>query len=201
MEFSLKLQELRKQRGLTQEELAEALYVSRTAVSKWESGRGYPSIDSLKAISSFFALTLDELLSSNEVLRIAECDKAEGKERTITLCYGLIDVLAILFFFVPIFAVRANGEITAVSLIALDGVRVYLKILYLSFSAATTLIGIATLALQGFKLRLWTKYKVKISCVITTILTLVFIVSLQAYAAAFAFSLLVVKATVLIKIK
>ena len=48
--------------GLTQEELAESLYVSRTAISKWESGRGYPNIDSLKAISKFFSVTIDELL-------------------------------------------------------------------------------------------------------------------------------------------
>ena len=54
MEFHEKLQELRKNRGLTQEELAEALYVSRTAISKWESGRGYPSIDSLKKINPIF---------------------------------------------------------------------------------------------------------------------------------------------------
>ena len=53
MEFHEKLQELRKNRGLTQEELAQVLYVSRTAISKWESGRGYPSIDSLKEISNF----------------------------------------------------------------------------------------------------------------------------------------------------
>ena len=60
MEFHEKLQELRKKKGLTQEELAEALYVSRTAVSKWESGRGYPSIDSLKAIGSFFGMTYEK---------------------------------------------------------------------------------------------------------------------------------------------
>ena len=56
MEFKEKLQELRKQKGITQEDLAEALYVSRTAISKWESGRGYPNIESLKAISKFFDL-------------------------------------------------------------------------------------------------------------------------------------------------
>ena len=57
MEFHEKLQELRKQKELTQEELAEALYVSRTAISKWESGRGYPSIDSLKAISNYLSIS------------------------------------------------------------------------------------------------------------------------------------------------
>ena len=54
MEFNEKLQELRKQKGLTQEELAVTLFVSRTAVSKWESGRGYPNIESLKTIAEFF---------------------------------------------------------------------------------------------------------------------------------------------------
>ena len=50
-----------------QEELAEALYVSRTAVSKWESGRGYPSIDSLKEISRYFSVTIDDLLSGEQL--------------------------------------------------------------------------------------------------------------------------------------
>ena len=77
MEFHERLQELRKQKGLTQEELAQALFVSRTAVSKWESGRGYPNIDSLKAISAFFSVTIDELLSSKEALTLA----AGGKSR------------------------------------------------------------------------------------------------------------------------
>lgn len=70
MEFHEKLQELRKNRGLTQEELAEALYVSRTAISKWESVRGYPSIDSLKEISDYFSVTIDDLLSGEKLLSI-----------------------------------------------------------------------------------------------------------------------------------
>ena len=52
------LQDLRREKGITQEELAEVLYVSRTAISKWESGRGYPSIDSLKEISNYFSVTI-----------------------------------------------------------------------------------------------------------------------------------------------
>lgn len=62
MEFNEKLQELRKGKKLTQEELAQDLFVSRTAISKWESGRGYPSIDSLKEISRYFSVSIDELI-------------------------------------------------------------------------------------------------------------------------------------------
>ena len=75
MEFNEKLQELRKSKGLTQEELAEKLFVSRTAISKWESGRGYPSIDSLKEISRYFSVTIDELICPEEFLSASEEEK------------------------------------------------------------------------------------------------------------------------------
>ena len=77
MEFNEKLQQLRKNKGLTQEELAQAIYVSRTAVSKWESGRGYPNIDSLKELAKFFSVTVDELLSPDEIITAAENEKQE----------------------------------------------------------------------------------------------------------------------------
>ena len=51
MEFCDKIKKIRTDNNLTQEQFAEKLYVSRTAVSKWESGKGYPSIDSLKSVS------------------------------------------------------------------------------------------------------------------------------------------------------
>ena len=84
MEFNQKLQELRKRKGLTQEELAQLLFVSRTAISKWESGRGFPNIESLKAISGFFSVSLDELLSGEELLTIAETDGREKEETVLT---------------------------------------------------------------------------------------------------------------------
>ena len=56
MEFSEKLQQLRTEKGLTQEQLAEKLYVSRTAISKWESGRG-----SLTTVFGIAELTLQNL--------------------------------------------------------------------------------------------------------------------------------------------
>ena len=49
MTLGEKLKKLRTDSGLTQEELAEKLFVSRTAISKWESNRGYPNIETLKA--------------------------------------------------------------------------------------------------------------------------------------------------------
>ena len=92
MEFNKKLQDLRKQKELTQEELAEKLYVSRTAISKWESGRGYPNIESLKSIAKFFSVTVDELLSTDEVLTIAEEDNKLKEKHFRNLTYGLLDL-------------------------------------------------------------------------------------------------------------
>ena len=108
MEFNEKLQALRKQKGLTQEELAEKLYISRTAVSKWESGRGYPNIDSLKAISKLFGITIDELLSGDELLNIAEED-TKLKERALRdLIFGLLDCSMALLLFLPFFGQKAE---------------------------------------------------------------------------------------------
>ena len=91
MDFNEKLQELRKQNNLTQEELADALYVSRTAISKWESGRGYPNIDSLKAISKYFSVSLDELLSGDEIITIAEEDNKKKEKHMRDMAYDLLD--------------------------------------------------------------------------------------------------------------
>ena len=199
MEFNEKLQELRKQRGLTQEELAEKLYVSRTAISKWESGRGYPNIESLKAIAKFFSVTVDELLSSGEVLTIAEEDNKRKEKHFRDLMYGLLDLCIAMLLFLPFFAEKADGIVRSVSLIALDGVQPYLKIAYFAVVFSMIVMGILTLALQNCQWVAWVKSKTMISLILGAIAVLVFMISSQPYAAVFAFALLAIKALMLIK--
>lgn len=199
MEFNEKLQELRKQKGLTQEELAELLYVSRTAISKWESGRGFPNIESLKAISKFFSVSLDKLLSGEEILAIAENDHKQ-KERTLRdLIFGLLDCGMALLLFLPFFGQKADGVIREVSLLSLIGVQQYLKAAYIAFVSIMVVLGIMTLALQNCRQRLWTQSKSVLSLALSAAGVCLFIISQQPYAAVFVFVFLIIKALMLIK--
>ena len=174
------------------------LYVSRTAVSKWESGRGYPNIDSLKMIAGTFGITVDELLSTDELLTAAEEETRQKATHLRDLLYGLLDVSIALLLFLPLFAARTGDEIRSVSLIALAGVQPYLKIAYFIAVADMILVGILMLALQNCRAVAWVKSKAVLSLSLGAALVLLLIVSSQPYAATFAFVLLAIKALVLI---
>lgn len=193
MEFNEKLQELRKKRGLTQEELASKLYVSRTAISKWESGRGYPSIESLRMISEFFSVSIDDLLSSNEALSIAEKSNRKNEKRLTGLVFGLLDLSMLLLLILPLFAQRVGEAITPSSLISLDGVQPYIKVSYFILVISTSLFGAVTLALQGFYATLWLKLKGIISLSLGVLPVILFMITLQPYASVFTFALLLIK--------
>lgn len=199
MEFNEKLQELRKEKGLTQEQLAQELYVSRTAISKWESGRGYPNIDSLKEIAAFFSVTVDELLSSGEILSIAAEEKQKMKKHFRDLVFGLCDVCSLLMFFLPLFATRADGVIEACSLISLYGIQPLVKVLFSVLSALTAVSGVLTLAAQNLKINFWEKGKYIISLFLSAITLIFLILCLQPYAAIFTFVLSSFKTIALIK--
>ncbi|MBR5265508.1 MAG: helix-turn-helix transcriptional regulator, partial [Clostridia bacterium] len=130
MEFNEKLQKLRKDKGLTQEELAQILYVSRTAISKWESGRGYPSIESLKAIAGFFSVTIDELLSGEEIITIAEEDNKNREKGLRSMVYSMLDLSVILLFFLPFFGQSNMGIVEEVSLLNLKECQLWLRVAY-----------------------------------------------------------------------
>jgi transcriptional regulator with XRE-family HTH domain len=199
MELHEKIQELRKQKGLTQEELARILHVSRTAVSKWESGRGYPNIDSLKAIAVCFSVTVDTLLSSEELLTLAQEDTKQKETHFRDLIFGLLDISIAMFFFLPFFGQKENGLVQAVSLLELSAISLYLKIAYHSVVIGIVGTGILTLALQNWKKTFWIQKKNMISVLLNAAGTLLFIVSLQPYAAAFLFIFLAIKVLILVK--
>ena len=199
MEFNEKLQELRKQKGLTQEELAEALYVSRAAVSKWESGRGYPNIDSLKEISRFFSVTIDDLLSGSEILTIAEEDQKQKNSLLLDLVFGLLDLSVSMFLFLPLFGQREHDTVYEVSLLALSNIAPYLMGAYIAIIAGMILWGILTLALQNCNGKFWVNYKRRISFLLGGSGTLLFIVGMQPYAAALLFIFLCIKVLVFTK--
>lgn len=67
MNLSAKLTSLRKQKGLTQMDLAEKLNVSRQAISRWEVGTAVPSTDNLKVLSELYGVTVDYLLNDDTV--------------------------------------------------------------------------------------------------------------------------------------
>ncbi len=199
MELNEKIQELRKQKGLTQEQLAEVLIVSRAAVSKWESGRGYPNIDSLKAIANFFGVTIDELLSGNELLTIAEEDTKKKEKQFRDLVFGLLDCSIAMFFFLPFFGQKVDGILQEVSLFSLTGISPYLRTAYFVVIIGIILSGISTLALQNCHKAIWVKNKSGISLVLNAVGALIFIISSQPYAATFLFVFLTIKVLLLKK--
>ena len=199
MEFNEKLQELRKREGLTQEALAERLFVSRTAVSKWESGRGFPNLESLKAIAKVFSVSLDELLSGEEILAIAEKDQNQRKQTVLDLVFGLLDCGMVLLLFLPFFGQKTGSAIQVVSVLALREVQPYLRIAYIVFVLAMAMVGVFTLALQNCRQRLWVQSKRWVSLSVSALGLCLFIVSQQPYAAVFVFAFFAIKAFMLIK--
>lgn len=95
MQFHDRLKKYRKERGLTQEELADKLHVSRSAVAKWENGLGLPSSESLEDLAAFFGTTQEELLADRETETII-VEKNSKLSRQKKWLIGLVSLVAAL---------------------------------------------------------------------------------------------------------
>ena len=199
MEFGEKIQKLRNQNKWTQEQLAEKLYVSRTAVSKWESGKGYPNIDSLKDIAKLFNKTIDELLSSEEIIDIAKKENTSNIKRTNNLIYGLLDIISVLFIFLPLYAHKAENFVYSVSLISTNDISNIIKVAYIVILSILSLIGIAELIMNFVDNKKFQRIVNSISLIVETISILFFAISRQTYLTAIIFIILIIKIAVIIK--
>lgn len=199
MEFNEKLQELRKNKGLTQEELAEALYVSRTAVSKWESGRGYPNIDSLKEISKFFSVTIDDLLSSERIIHIAESENKSNIQNICDFLFGITDLLNILLIILPLYPKTINNHVYSVNLFLHSDISSVNRAIYLSMFIVLILFGTVKIIVNQMKIMKGRNVLTNTSVVVNIVVVLILSLARQAYAIVIAFLLLVIKSILVIK--
>ena len=200
MEFNEKLQELRKSRSLTQEELAEALFVSRTAISKWESGRGYPSIDSLREISRYFSVTIDDLICSEEMISVAENEKKEFADKSLSLICNAMDILLAILLFIPAFGNGPDSSET-VSLFGLTGITPWVKTIFVVIIATAILNGICGVIIANFNKPVWNKHRLITGVILSILTVIVLIATKQPYAGIVCFAFLVIKGFLIIKVK
>lgn len=199
MEFNEKLQELRKNRGLTQEELAESLYVSRTAISKWESGRGYPNIESLKDISKFFSVSIDDLLSGEKIIFIAEKENKSNIQNICDLLFGIIDAMSILLIILPLYPKRVDDLIYSVNLFSYDRLSSVSYIIYWIMFISLVSVGIIKVIFNQMKIEKMRNVITNISIIVSIITILFLIVTRQVYAPIIAFLFLIFKGILVLK--
>lgn len=199
MEFNEKLQQLRNGKNLTQEQLAEQLYVSRTAISKWENGKGYPNIVSLKCISKFFAVSIDELLSSEELITLAETERLSNVKRIYNIISGIIDVSAVALIVLPIYGEPRGNYIYHVNLLS----NTHLPNIDLGIHWAIFLfiigLGIARIAFIFFEKELFYNITSKVSIATGAVAICLYAAAREPYATILLFLFFVVKVFLLLQ--
>lgn len=197
MEFSEKLAQLRKGKGLTQEQLAKELYVSRTAVSKWENGRGTPSIDSLRAIAKFFDVTVDELLSADAVLEAALSERRELSLEQLQLASAWLSLVALACFVLPLYKSHLGDAFTSVPLYQLES---SLAPVFAIAQLVMAVCGVAALLATRFDRQRIAKILLIAGDALCAVLALVFALASQPYPACVFLVLLVSKMFIRIKL-
>ncbi len=198
MTFHEKLQQLRNDSKLTQEALAEKLFVSRVTVSKWETGRGYPNLDSLKAMAEIFGVSIDQLLSNDELFEAAQTNLKKNSANLRSIVFGLFDFLIMLFFFLPLFVdyTAHADKVVHLSLLNLNCSSAITKLFLEIFTGLLPLLGIVELALQNCE----KKWLGILSIVFSVILILLYISTNQQNACILTFFFLIAKVVVLFKV-
>ena len=199
MEFNEKLQQLRKNKGLTQEELAEKLYVSRTAISKWESGRGYPNIDSLKEISGFFSVSIDELLSTEKLLFIAEKENKSNIKNICEKLFSVVDLLSVLLIILPLYPNTVDGFIYSVNLLNYVEASEFNKVVYWCGFLVFIVLGIVKLVLIKMKKEKVNKLITVVSVSLNILIVMLFALTREVYALILVFLFLIIKCLLLFK--
>lgn len=199
MEFNEKLRQLRKENEMTQEQLAEKLFVSRTAISKWESGKGYPNLESLKSISTLFSISIDDLLSGEELISLAAGENRVNMSKVFSLVYGILDIMTLAFLFLPLYSRQDSDMIRTVNLFANPDANAITWTIYILLPVLMALMGAAQITTQYFSNEKWYRISRTGSVLLQAFSILVLIETRQPYATSLLFLLFMIKVVLLIK--
>lgn len=127
MEFSSKIREVRKKENLTQEEFAEKIFVSRNAVAKWETNRGYPDIQNLITISDVFEISLDELVKKDKNVKNKIIAESSSKKWHLLVIIYLITIILYILYFLFAHKIFMIGFLIATLFMLVIEVYVFIK--------------------------------------------------------------------------
>ena len=198
MDFGEKLKALRTERGLTQEQLAARLYVSRTAVSKWETGGGSPNLDSLQAVVRLFDVSVDDLLSADDLIVLARDERRSTARSSGMLSFGLLDVLAVVFAFIPLYGVD-DGSFVRMANLADYGASVDFGASFAVMAAAVVslmFVGAVEILLAAAGSRRAARIVALVGFAVQALAVVLFASTMQPYATTLMFALLLAKVVV-----
>lgn len=198
MDFGEKLKALRTERGLTQEQLAARLYVSRTAVSKWETGGGSPNLDSLQVVARLFDVSVDDLLSTDDLIVLARDERRSTARSSGMLSFGLLDVLAVVFAFIPLYGVD-DGSLVRMANLADYGASVDFGASFAVMAAAVVslmFVGAVEIVLAAAGSRRAARIVALVGFAVQALAVVLFASTMQPYATTLMFVLLLAKVVV-----
>jgi len=127
MSLGEKIREQRKQAGLSQEQLAEKLNVSRQAITKWETDKGIPDVANLIAISDEFGLSLDELIKGDVAVKKKIIADSSAKKWHILVIVCLLAIVAYIAYFAVCHRILMIGFLIATLFMLFFELRIFIK--------------------------------------------------------------------------
>ena len=163
------------------------------------AGRGYPSIDSLKEISNYFSVTIDDLLLGEKLLSIAEKENKSNLRNMCDLLLGILDLCSFILIVLPLYPNLVNGFVYSVNLFAYTQTTMLNRLLYWILFITLVVTGIIKLLLTKFGIERCNKIMTGVSMVISTLSVLFLAMTGETYAVIVVFFLLVIKGVLLLK--
>ena len=160
--------------------------------------RGYPNLDSLKDLSRLFGISIDELLSNNELFELAKTENRANIGKMSGLVFAMVDMLVLAFFFMPLFGRQAGGQVQNVTLFAYAGSG-FLRAAYAAVLAAIAGFGLLQLVFLSAGCEKGLRMGKPCSVALHAAGILLFALSRQPYVTSFLFLLFMVKMVLLLR--